>query len=52
MIHNNINMKDFTKHAFLAIEYMNQYRPDLKVGIDSGNVPTIRFLAYKNKDDI
>ena len=49
--HTNITMKDFTKQAYLSIEYMSQYRPDLKVGIESGNMPTIRFLPFDSKDD-
>lgn len=51
LIHNDITMKDFAKQAYLSIEYMSQYRPDLKVGIESGNVPTIRFLPYNSMDD-
>jgi 20S proteasome alpha/beta subunit len=49
--YNDITMNDFTKQAYLSIEYMSQYRPDLKVGIESGNIPTIRFLPFDSMDD-
>ena len=41
--HNEIKMTEFTKHAYLAIERMN-YIPRLRVGIEKGKTPTIRYL--------
>ena len=48
--HNEITMKEFTKHAYLAIERMNNI-PRLRVGIEKGKTPTIRYLGYTNEND-
>lgn len=44
--HNNITMKDFTRHAYLAIDYMDLYCPGLGVGIEPKGVPDIKYLDY------
>jgi 20S proteasome alpha/beta subunit len=44
--HNKITMKDFTRHAYLAIDYMDLYCPGLGVGIEPKGVPDIKYLAY------
>jgi 20S proteasome alpha/beta subunit len=49
--HEEITMIDFTKRAYVAIEYMNQCRPDLFVGLEPNGTPMIRFLDYKEKWD-
>jgi len=49
MSHRETTMHDFTKRAYVAIEYMNQCRPDLFVGLEPDGTPMIRFLDY-NKD--
>ncbi|MDQ6862400.1 MAG: hypothetical protein M3044_01105, partial [Thermoproteota archaeon] len=42
--HNIITMKDFTKHAFLAIMYMDKYCPGLGVGVEPDDAPDITYL--------
>ena len=49
--HNQITMKDLTKHAYLAINFMDQYCPALGVGVDSGGVPNIKYLYYDRESD-
>ena len=49
-IHNEMTMIEFTKHAYLAIERMN-YIPRLRVGIEKGKTPTIRYLDYNSEND-
>jgi hypothetical protein len=49
-IHNEMTMIEFTKRAYLAIERMN-YIPRLRVGIEKGNTPTIRYLDYHSEND-
>lgn len=44
-------MHDFAKRACVAIEYMNQCRPDLYVGLESNGMPMIRFLDYHKEWD-
>ena len=48
--HNEIRMTEFTKHAYLAIERMN-YIPRLRVGIEKGKAPTIRYLEDISEND-
>jgi hypothetical protein len=49
--HRETTMYDFTKRAYVAIEYMNQCRPDLFVGLEPNGTPMIRFLDYKKEWD-
>jgi 20S proteasome alpha/beta subunit len=49
--HSNITMKEFTKHAFLAIMYMKEYCPGLGVGVESDGVPVIKYLSYNEEWD-
>jgi 20S proteasome alpha/beta subunit len=49
--YNETTMYDFTKRAYVAIEYMNQCRPDLFVGLEPNGTPMIRFLDYKKEWD-
>lgn len=49
--HGETTMYDFTKRAYVAIEYMNQCRPDLFVGLEPNGTPMIRFLDYKEEWD-
>ena len=50
--HNSITMKEFAKHAYLSIIYMNQYRPALGVGVEQDDVPRVTYLPYdKEKDE-
>jgi hypothetical protein len=44
-------MKDFTKRAFLAIAYMDQHHPELRVGVGSGGIPLIKHMNYKPEWD-
>ena len=50
LIHKEITMKEFTKHAYLAIERMN-YLPRSRVGVEKGKTPTIRYLEYNSEND-
>ena len=50
LIHNEIKMTEFTKHAYFTIERMN-YIPRLRVGIEKGKTPTIRYLEYNSEND-
>lgn len=49
--HSETTMYDFTKRACVAIEYMNQCRPDLYVGLEPDGMPMIRFLDYRKEWD-
>lgn len=49
--HVNIKMKEFIKHAYLAIMFMNNYCPALGVGIEAGNIPDIKYLYYDKEWD-
>jgi hypothetical protein len=46
-----ISMKEFAKHAYFAITYMDQYCPDLGVGVNPDGVPQIRYLGYDDEWD-
>lgn len=46
-----IRMKEFIKHAFLAIMYMNQYCPALGVGVEPERIPDIKYLYYDQEWD-
>ena len=43
-----VELGEFTKHAYLAIERMN-YIPRLRVGIEKGKAPTIRYLEDNSR---
>ncbi len=45
-----ITMRDFAKEAVFAIYYMEQYHPDLKVGVGKGN-PTVKYLRLGSEWD-
>ena len=49
--HNSITMRDFTKHVFLAIMYMNKYCPGLGVGVEYEAAPDISYLNYNQEWD-
>jgi 20S proteasome alpha/beta subunit len=49
--HFNIKMKEFIKHAYLAIMFMNNYCPTLGVGVESGGIPDIKYLYYDKEWD-
>jgi 20S proteasome alpha/beta subunit len=46
-----IRMKEFIKHAFLAIMYMTQYCPALGVGVEPERIPDIKYLYYDQEWD-
>jgi hypothetical protein len=41
--------KEFSKHAYFAIEFMNQQHPELKVGIEPEGIPDIKYLDYNQE---
>jgi hypothetical protein len=41
-------MKDFTKRAFLAIAYMDQHHPELRVGVGQGGITLIKRVIMKS----
>jgi hypothetical protein len=41
-----IAMNDFAKHAYLAIMYMNQFLPDIRVGVEPNAFPLVKYLDY------
>jgi hypothetical protein len=45
--HNQLSMKSFAREAFLAIRFMDQDRPDLRVG---GPI-TVQYMNYKKEWD-
>jgi 20S proteasome alpha/beta subunit len=47
ILHNRTSMKAFAMEAFLAIKFMDQNRPDLKVG----GSPTVQYMNYDNEQD-
>ena len=49
--HEEVTMKDFLKHAYFAIEFMDQYHPELKVGIEPDGIPDIKYLYYNQEWD-
>lgn len=49
--HNSITMKEFAKHAYFAIMYMDQYRPGLGVGVEQDGVPRVTYLYYDKERD-
>lgn len=53
--HSEITMKEFTKHAYLAIRFMEKYLPHLKVGTDPNDPdnaePMIRHLPFDGQWD-
>lgn len=42
--HENITMKHFAKHAYFSILYMQKFYPDIGVGIEEDDHPSIRYL--------
>jgi hypothetical protein len=44
-------MKEFAKHAYFAIMYMNQYRPSLGVGVEPDDTPRVTYLPYDKEND-
>jgi len=48
---NKISMKEFAKHAYLAITYMDQYCPWLGVGVAPNDSPQVRYLNYNEEWD-
>jgi hypothetical protein len=46
-----ITMNNFTKRAFLAIAYMNQHHPELRVGVGEGGIPLIKHMNYDREWD-
>ena len=49
--YNKITMKDFARHACLAIEFMDQYCPALGVGVEPEGIPDIKYLYYDQEWD-
>ena len=47
-----ITMKEFTKHAYLSIMFMNQYCPALGVGVEPEETPDIRYMSYNETWDV
>ena len=45
-----ITMKEFAKHAYVAIMYMNT-QPDSRVGVEPNGFPTIIYLDYNKEWD-
>jgi 20S proteasome alpha/beta subunit len=41
-----ISMKEFIKHAYLAIGYLIEYCPELGVGVEPERSPDIKYLYY------
>jgi 20S proteasome alpha/beta subunit len=48
---NKISMKEFAKHAYLAIMYMDQYCPGLGVGVAPNDSLLVRYLNYNEEWD-
>jgi len=46
-----ITMKEFVKHAYFSIMYMDQYCEGLGVGVETDGVPLIRYLDYSKEWD-
>ena len=49
--YDRIKMRDFLKHAYLAIMFMDKYCSGLGVGIESGGMPDIKYLYYNQEWD-
>ena len=47
----DMTMKDFAKHAYFAIMFMNQYHPGLGVGVEPDGAPGIKYLHYEAEWD-
>ena len=48
---NELTIKNFSKRAYLAIMYMDQYCPGLGVGVEPDDNPDIRYLRYNEEWD-
>jgi hypothetical protein len=48
----NIEMKEFTKRAYLAIVYMDKYCSELGVGVEPERNPDIKYIAYHDDWDL
>jgi hypothetical protein len=46
-----ITMNDFTNRSFLAIAYMDQHHPELRVGVGSGGILLTKHMYYNEKWD-
>jgi hypothetical protein len=44
-------MKEFAKHAYFAIMYMDRHRPSLGVGVEHGDIPRVTYLGYDKERD-
>lgn len=49
--HNNIRMREFIKHAYTAVIFMNTYCPALGVGVEHDRIPDIKYLYYDQEWD-
>jgi hypothetical protein len=49
--HNSLTMKDFAKHGYLAVMYMDKCCPGLGVGVEPEGTPDIKYLNYKEEWD-
>jgi 20S proteasome alpha/beta subunit len=49
--HNIMTMKEFAKHAYFAIMYMDKYHPGLGVGVEPDGVPRVMYLHYDKEND-
>lgn len=50
--HINMEMKEFIKHAYLAIMYMDRYCSGLGVGVEPESNPDIKYIGYNDEWDI
>jgi 20S proteasome alpha/beta subunit len=49
--HKSITMKEFAKHAYFAIMYMDRHHPSLGVGVEHGDIPRVTYLGYDKERD-
>jgi hypothetical protein len=51
LLYDRIKMRDFLKHAYLAIMFMDKYCSGLGVGVESGGMPDIKYSYYNQEWD-
>lgn len=44
-------MRDFIKHAYLAIAYMEECCPGIGVGLGDDGIPTVKYMYRQKPDD-
>lgn len=51
LTHNEIKMRNFIKHAYLAIAYMEECCPGIGVGLGDEGIPTVKYMYLQKRDD-